>query len=78
MPFSKAFNVISFIDHTIRNGSAKTVTEIADTLEISERQVFNYIRAMKRIGAPITYNRSSKRYSYKESGFFYIGFLKNK
>ncbi|MBN2482399.1 MAG: hypothetical protein JXB19_11705 [Bacteroidales bacterium] len=51
--------------------------EMARMLRISERHLYNYIRFMKKFGAPIYFNRSIGRYAYKESGTFFVGFLKD-
>ena len=77
MPFSKVLNAVTFIDHCIRNKTSRKAIDIAKHLGISERQVFNYLKAMKSEGAPIAYCRKSCSYYYKESGYFFFGFLKN-
>ena len=76
MPFSKVLNAVSFIDHSIRNETSRNAIDIAKHLGISERQVFNYLKTMKREGAPISYCRKMHRYCYTEPGYFYVGFLK--
>jgi len=76
MPFSKVLNVVAFIDHSIKNESADNVKKIAEEIGISERHVFNYLKAMKNRGAPIEYCRKTHKFYYTEPGFFHIGFIK--
>ena len=77
MPFSKVLNAVTFIDHSIRNKTSRKAIDIAKHLGISERQVFNYLKAMKSEGAPIAYCRKTYSYHYTEPGYFYFGFVKN-
>lgn len=76
MPFSKVLNAVTFIDYSIRNETSRRAIDIANHLGISERQVFNYIKAMKSEGAPIAYCRKKNKYLYTEPGYFHFGFLK--
>lgn len=76
MPFSKVLNAVKYIDHCIRSETARRAIDIAERLEISERQVFNYLKAMKNEGAPIAYCRKTCKYLYTEPGYFYFGFIK--
>ena len=75
MTISKVLNIIKFIDHCIQSESTIRVTDMAKHLDITERQVFNHLKAMKKEGFPIEYNRKMHKYYYSEPGYFYFGFL---
>ncbi|MBN2612998.1 MAG: HTH domain-containing protein [Bacteroidales bacterium] len=76
MTLSKALNILRYIDYCIKSEKSIKAAEIAEKLEISERQVFNYLKEMKTEGFPIAYSRKTNKFYYTEEGFFFLGFLK--
>jgi predicted DNA-binding transcriptional regulator YafY len=63
------------MDHLILYKSTGRPADLASKLEISERSVYEYIRFMKGLGAPICFSRNRGTYYYKDSGNFAIGFF---
>ncbi|MGE7777764.1 HTH domain-containing protein [Chitinophaga sp. NPDC101104] len=58
------------ISQSIGRTSTGTPKELAQKLNICERQVHRYIQLLKRLGAPIDYCRKRKSYYYKVKGHF--------
>jgi len=50
------------------------VADIANKLGITERQVFNYLKAMRSEGFPIAYCRKTNKFYYTEEGSFFLDF----
>jgi predicted DNA-binding transcriptional regulator YafY len=75
MSVKRAIDIILYIDHCIRSKSARSPKEMAEKIGISERQLYKYLRLMKKMGAPIEYKRNIRMYKYRENGSFFIGFL---
>ena len=65
------------IDQLIRLKATGPPQELADKLGVSKRTVYEYIQALKDMGAPICYCKVSKSYLYEENGRFEINFKKN-
>jgi predicted DNA-binding transcriptional regulator YafY len=65
------------IDEIIQNKSSGTPAQFAAKLDISESTLYEFIAVMKELGAPICYDKYSKRYYYNENGYFNISFIKN-
>jgi len=63
------------MDHLILYKSTGRPADLASKLDISERSVYEYIRFMKGLGAPICFSRNRGTYYYKDSGNFAIGFF---
>ncbi len=75
MTISKVLNVVKFIDHCIKKETPYKAADIAERLGITERQVFNYLKAMRSEGFPIAYCRKTHKYYYTKTGKFFFGFL---
>lgn len=57
--------IVKKIHEKILNESTGTPKELAYTLDVSERTVFNYIKYMREeLKAPIKYNRIKDTYQY--------------
>lgn len=49
--------------------------ELAEKLDLSKRAVFEYIRVMREMGAPIAFCHIRRTYYYERSVRFNMGFL---
>ena len=62
------------IDTLIREGKTGTPAQLARTIGVSERTIYQYIKQMKLAGAPILFNMLTKNYYYKYDGHFVCSF----
>ncbi len=62
--FSKQINRLQQIDQLIRQKRTGNADELAYKLEISRRQVYNWLDEFKGLGLEIEYNREIKSYVY--------------
>ena len=63
------------IDRHIREGSTGKAEDLAEKIGVSKRSVFNYIRWMKKRGAPIIYSRIQRSYIYRYDVEFVATFI---
>jgi predicted DNA-binding transcriptional regulator YafY len=66
---------INQLDHLIREQRTGTPANLGEKIGASERTVYDYLKLMKELGAPISYSRSRNSYFYQEHGAFNIGFI---
>ena len=66
MTLLEQIELLKRMDSLIRRQATGTPVELADKLGISRTSVFRYIRDLEKLGAPIAYNRSKRRYYYTE------------
>ena len=66
--------LIERTDALIRRKSTGTPNQLADRLKLSERSLYNLIRLMKEMGAPIYYCRDRNSFCYEHNVEFRIGF----
>lgn len=67
------------IDHLIRIKGTGSPSELARRLNMSERNIYQYLNLMKDMGAPIKFCPYRETYFYSEEGRFLICFVpKNK
>ncbi len=57
---------IKYTDYLIITRQANSVRELAEKLKTSRRQILRQIDLMRKMGAPLAYDRRSKRYFYTE------------
>lgn len=62
------------IDTLIKEGKTGTPAQLAHTIGVSVRTLYQYIKQMKQAGAPIQFNQLTKSYYYREDGRFNCGF----
>lgn len=62
------------VDRLIRIKGTGSPKELAERIGVSERTAFQYIDWLKKLGAPIKYNRIRESYVYTEDGGVKIGF----
>jgi len=62
------------LHHLIRKKATGSPAELALKLGLSERAVFEYIRAMRDMGAPISFCAYRRTYYYEHEVQFNVGF----
>jgi predicted DNA-binding transcriptional regulator YafY len=65
------------LDHLIHLKSTGTPADCAHKIGISERSLYDYLKILKEMGAPIKFSRDRRTYFYKEDGRFRISFIAN-
>ncbi|HXD77618.1 MAG TPA: HTH domain-containing protein [Puia sp.] len=64
------------LDQLIYEQTTGSPATLSRKIGVSERCVFDYLKLMKQMGAPISYSRSKGSYFYYEAGKFKIGFVR--
>ena len=68
-------NLLLQLDQFIRQRGTGSPSEFARKLGISERSLYEYLKVLKELGAPIKFSRQDHSYYYSEEGQFHIRFL---
>ena len=63
------------LDQLIRHKSTGTPANCAQQIGISERSLYDYLKLLKEMGAPVRFSRGRRTYYYAEEGRFYVSFL---
>jgi predicted DNA-binding transcriptional regulator YafY len=63
------------LDHLINHKSTGTPADCAQKIGISERSLYDYLKILKEMGAPVKFSRGRRTYYYSEGGHFHISFL---
>lgn len=63
------------IDELIIRKSTGKPAEMAVKVDCSLTTLFTYLAMMRKMGAPISYNKYKHTYYYEEEGNFVIGFV---
>jgi predicted DNA-binding transcriptional regulator YafY len=63
------------LDHLIAHKSTGTPADCANKIGISERSLYDYLKILKEMGAPVRFSRDRRTYFYSEGGHFHISFL---
>jgi hypothetical protein len=66
---------INELDDLIREQRTGSPANLGEKIGASERSVFDYLKLMKEMGAPISYSRSKCSYFYQRDGRFNIRFM---
>ena len=74
MNLSKYFERFQRLHSMIRRKATGSPAELAGKLNLSERAVFEYIKAMREMGAPITFCQIRRTYYYEREVKFNMGF----
>ena len=74
MTIIEKLNKIEYIDQLIRLKNTGTPCELAEKLNLSERQVRRYLDEMREMGAEIKYNEYLLTYEYLKPIRFQFGF----
>lgn len=70
------FNRLETLDYLIRSRSTGSPRKLAQRLDMSERNLYQFLEVMKDLGAPICYCKTYKTYYYEVSGSFSFRFKK--
>ncbi len=70
----KQINRLQQIDQLIRQKRTGNAEELADKLNISRRQVYNWLDELKALGLEIDYNREIRSFVYLKSYQINISF----
>lgn len=63
------------LDYLIHLKSTGTPARCAEKIGISERSLYDYLKILKEMGAPIKFSRNRGTYYYNEDGRFRISFI---
>jgi predicted DNA-binding transcriptional regulator YafY len=63
------------LDYLIHLKSTGTPANCANKIGISERSLYDYLKMLKEMGAPIKFSRNRGTYYYGEDGRFRISFI---
>jgi predicted DNA-binding transcriptional regulator YafY len=63
------------LDYLIHLKATGKPADCAHRIGISERSLYDYLRILKEMGAPIKFSRNRGTYYYNEDGRFRISFL---
>jgi predicted DNA-binding transcriptional regulator YafY len=63
------------LDQFIRQKGTGAPPDFARKMGISERSLYEYLKVLKDLGAPIKWSRQERSYYYSIDGQFYISFL---
>jgi predicted DNA-binding transcriptional regulator YafY len=67
-------NLLLQLDQFIRQKGTGSPPEFARKMGISERSLYEYLKVLKDLGAPIKWSRQDKSYYYSVEGQFRISF----
>ncbi len=65
------------LDYLIHLKSTGTPANCANKIGVSERSLYDYLRMLKEMGAPIKFSRHRGTYYYDEDGRFKVSFIAN-
>jgi predicted DNA-binding transcriptional regulator YafY len=68
-------NLLLRLDQFIRQKGTGSPPEFARKMGISERSLYEYLKVLKDLGAPIKWSRQDRSYYYTMEGQFRISFL---
>jgi predicted DNA-binding transcriptional regulator YafY len=63
------------LDYLIQYKATGVPADCAQKIGISERSLYDYLRILKDMGAPVRFSRGRRTYYYTEGGHFHISFL---
>jgi hypothetical protein len=69
------FKKINELDYLIREQRTGSPACLGQKIGASERSVYDYLKLMKELGAPISYSRLRNSYFYQSDGSFNIRFI---
>ena len=68
-------SILLQLDRFIRQKGTGSPPEFARKVGISERSLYEYLKVLKNLGAPIRFSRQDHSYYYAIEGQFHISFL---
>ena len=63
------------LDYLIHLKATGKPADCANKIGISERSLYDYLKILKEMGAPVKFSRNRGTYYYNEEGRFRISFL---
>ena len=66
---------INQLDYLIHEQQTGSPANLGQKIGVSERSIFDYLKLMKELGAPIIYSRLRSSYIYRVEGRFNIRFM---
>ena len=63
------------LDYLIHLKATGKPADCAHKIGISERSLYDYLRILKEMGAPVKFSRDRRTYFYSEGGQFHISFM---
>jgi hypothetical protein len=63
------------LDHLINHKSTGKPADCANKIGISESSLYDYLKILKEMGAPVRFSRGRGTYYYAEGGHFHVSFL---
>jgi len=63
------------LDQFIRQKGTGSPPEFARKMGVSERSLYEYLKVLKGLGAPIRFSRQDRSYYYETSGQFQVHFV---
>jgi predicted DNA-binding transcriptional regulator YafY len=63
------------LDYLIHLKATGTPANCASKIGISERSLYDYLKILKEMGAPIKFSRNRGTYYYNEDGRFRVSFI---
>lgn len=63
------------LDYLIRLEATGTPGNCAKKIGISERSLYDYLKVLKEMGAPVKFSRNRGTYYYREEGRFHVSFI---
>lgn len=61
---------IKYTEHLIITRQANSVKELAEKLNVSRRQILEQIKIMRKMGAPVAFDKRTNKYYYSENKYF--------
>jgi predicted DNA-binding transcriptional regulator YafY len=68
-------NLLLRLDQFIRQKGTGSPPEFAQKMGVSERSLYEYLKVLKELGAPIRFSRQDRSYYYEKGGQFQVNFL---
>jgi hypothetical protein len=68
-------NRLHRLDFLISHKSTGAPPDFAEKIGISERSLYDYLKILKEMGAPVRFSRDRRTYYYDSEGNFRIGFI---
>lgn len=75
MSFIKKLRKIEQVDGLIRRKATGTPKDLARRINVAESTVYEYIKLMRDMGAPIEFDRFRNTYYYTSTTQFQVGFI---
>jgi predicted DNA-binding transcriptional regulator YafY len=63
------------LDQFISRKKTGSPPEFARKMGISERSLYEYLKVLKELGAPIRFSRQERSYYYEIDGQFFVSFF---